>query len=731
MWLAVVLAACSSATEPSVGGAAVGSASVEGFLMEGSPVIFVDDPAHAPPGDVPVVGAEVRVLDISGEVIGTAESGPDGRFVVSGLPGGYVELEARTDPATASADATAVATAVPGHAIVVGKTYPVTRDAANLIALMGVPAGAMVLGTLQPLPAGVLVAPSGTAAGPARTTPAEEYLYLIDYGPHADHAHPQAYVFVDAQTGAVQKLENVNWPPSVNGEPFWLVEQQIFKIVGFDPDNVTLPVDPGLVATPTAEMVQFPTGRPQGPAPTVAAAPRLAGHNTDPASIFVILLQASADVYKIYDIERVRNLFKSAGVPDENIKRIASYLTNPRPRPGETVIAFEDTIFPQTLNAVNARIQERLEAGLHSTLVVYITSHGGDGSFQYHLNPKAGRQLGIFARNLKLKTTPACRVRVFLQFCGARAFANELRADFDTRPPEDRHDYVIYSACDVNESAHADKTGLYTTIGILDAGTLFTKKFVPMASISGGDVVGLLDPTRPTQIHPDLAEYFGGIELSSGDNAWDHPSALVNVNDPRWCRGAPIAVAGPPQAAIAERQVTLDGSGSSDPDGDPLTYEWLVVDFPAGGRPSLSDATAAKPVFTPTVPGTYKFQLTVSDGRDGSTSDSVTVTVLRQALLPATVSDGIPEGAVAWIAINGEIRHEDGPFALPGAPNPARLKVMHPVTGLPSGAHWAGPDICPADHLHGPFEGHSDPAPGPPATASACGHGVLVFLFAN
>ena len=72
------------------------------------------------------------------------------------------------------------------------------------------------------------------------------------------------------------------------------------------------------------------------------------------------------------------------------------------------------------------------------------------------------------------------------------------------------------------------------------------------------------------------------------------------------------------------KQVTLDGSGSSDPDGDDLTFSWSL-DVPSGSNASLSDASAEQPTFTPDVEGDYTATLEVSDG-DATDSDDATAT---------------------------------------------------------------------------------------------------------
>jgi hypothetical protein len=77
---------------------------------------------------------------------------------------------------------------------------------------------------------------------------------------------------------------------------------------------------------------------------------------------------------------------------------------------------------------------------------------------------------------------------------------------------------------------------------------------------------------------------------------------------------APIANAGPDQFVITGSTVTLDGSGSSDADGDPLSYGWIFVSRPPGSSAALSDGTVVNPTFIADVEGTYVLSLVVDDG---------------------------------------------------------------------------------------------------------------------
>ena len=75
----------------------------------------------------------------------------------------------------------------------------------------------------------------------------------------------------------------------------------------------------------------------------------------------------------------------------------------------------------------------------------------------------------------------------------------------------------------------------------------------------------------------------------------------------------PVADAGPDQTVKGESKVVLNGLRSTDPDGDPLRYEWKQV---RGSKISLLDADTAKATFVaPKVSARrlFRFNLQVTD----------------------------------------------------------------------------------------------------------------------
>jgi hypothetical protein len=92
-----------------------------------------------------------------------------------------------------------------------------------------------------------------------------------------------------------------------------------------------------------------------------------------------------------------------------------------------------------------------------------------------------------------------------------------------------------------------------------------------------------------------------------------------------------VADAGPDQTVSESQVVTLDGSGSHDPDQDTLTYLWHQEESDPL-QVTLSDPAAVKPSFT-APEGLLQntaltFNLVVNDGQIDSAADSVVITVL-------------------------------------------------------------------------------------------------------
>jgi hypothetical protein len=93
---------------------------------------------------------------------------------------------------------------------------------------------------------------------------------------------------------------------------------------------------------------------------------------------------------------------------------------------------------------------------------------------------------------------------------------------------------------------------------------------------------------------------------------------------------APVSSARYNQSLILGESAEFDGSQSTDPNGDALTYLWNTVSAPQGSSELLVNVSAPAGSFTPDVPGTYILGLVVSDGVLSSTSSNITIEVLTR-----------------------------------------------------------------------------------------------------
>jgi len=138
-----------------------------------------------------------------------------------------------------------------------------------------------------------------------------------------------------------------------------------------------------------------------------------------------------------------------------------------------------------------------------------------------------------------------------------------------------------------------------------------------------GSTASLSDATlvNPTFVAQVPGSYVVTLVVNDGmDDSNPDAVLIVTANTP------PIANAGLDQAVLPGATVQLDGSGSTDADGDPLTYQWRLLSTPVGSAATLSDAMLVNPTVVADLAGTYVVQLIVNDGTVDSTPDTVIIT---------------------------------------------------------------------------------------------------------
>ncbi|HEX7895364.1 MAG TPA: PKD domain-containing protein, partial [Terriglobales bacterium] len=147
---------------------------------------------------------------------------------------------------------------------------------------------------------------------------------------------------------------------------------------------------------------------------------------------------------------------------------------------------------------------------------------------------------------------------------------------------------------------------------------------------SGWIYVNGMQIVSPSDFSQSVATISRAIALSTQNTVQitlaSQPGSFITLNI-TGTNPPPTANAGPNQTVFTGTTVTLNGSGSTDPSGLPLTYSWVLTSRPSGSNSVLNGASTATPTFIPDTPGTYTGQLVVNNGYSSSAPSAVTITV--------------------------------------------------------------------------------------------------------
>jgi hypothetical protein len=128
-------------------------------------------------------------------------------------------------------------------------------------------------------------------------------------------------------------------------------------------------------------------------------------------------------------------------------------------------------------------------------------------------------------------------------------------------------------------------------------------------------------PTFVADIHGDyvitlvVTDIFGAVS--------DTDSVAVSFENIK-----PMADAGESRSVIVGDTVSLDGSGSTDGNGDLLTYSWSFASVPAGSLADIADPALVQTSFVADEPGSYVISFVVNDGFVDSDAVNVTITAI-------------------------------------------------------------------------------------------------------
>ncbi|GAO44318.1 hypothetical protein FPE01S_03_03560 [Flavihumibacter petaseus NBRC 106054] len=150
--------------------------------------------------------------------------------------------------------------------------------------------------------------------------------------------------------------------------------------------------------------------------------------------------------------------------------------------------------------------------------------------------------------------------------------------------------------------------------------------------------------------------YVFTLQVTDNDGAKGTATLTLNVSAPT-AATAPVARAGADQTIyLPTNSVTVDGSGSSDPNGTIKSYVWTKI---SGGTAVIGTASTARTSISSLVEGTYSFKLEVTDNDGQKDADTIVVKVLKNATstnqtpVAKAGDDKTINEPISWITLDG------------------------------------------------------------------------------
>ncbi len=218
----------------------------------------------------------------------------------------------------------------------------------------------------------------------------------------------------------------------------------------------------------------------------------------------------------------------------------------------------------------------------------------------------------------------------------ADASTAEVGTIFDDKEINAGAAYIYTLAADSNDAPLAN-AGLEQSVYVNDTVTLDgSRSYDPdgdllnyswiFTSMPEGSMAILFDPDA---VNPTFTvDMFGTYEVSLTVNDGTVYSTPLSVTITT-LDSAPVADAGPYGYVYLNDLVLLDGSSSSDVQGDMLTYSWSFATKPVGSNTTISYETDVFASFVVDIPGDYVVQLIVNDGTVYSSPDTTTISTLN------------------------------------------------------------------------------------------------------